>query len=99
TSRSNYIDVHGDFLFDSAVISFPTSGSCVACGLTSVVPWTVAGNVINSGPGTFKTLRVSAFVGDGATGLNGCGALYCLRMFRVSSTPGDMTTLTWAPVT
>src|SRR5438132_1154186 len=47
TAGSNYIGFQGDFLFDSAVISFPTSGSCVACGLTSVVPWTVAGNVIN----------------------------------------------------
>src|SRR6266850_1352800 len=97
TTGFNLIGFQGDFLFDSAVISFPTSQACVAAGLTTAVPWTVNSNVINTGPGTFKTLRVSAFVGDGSTGLNGCGTLYNLRMFRVSSNPGDTTAMTWAP--
>src|SRR6266850_1384303 len=97
TGGSSYIGFQGDFLFDSAVVTFATP-QVAAAGLTTAVPWTVSANIINTGPGTFKTLRVSAFVGDGTTGLNGTGTLYNLRMLRVSSNPGDTSSLTWAPV-
>src|SRR5438552_18186784 len=67
----------------------------MAAGLTAV-NWNVSGNVLNSGPGTFKNLRVSAFSND-FTPLNGSGLLYNVRMLRVSNNPGDMSTLAWQP--
>ena len=66
-----------------------------AAGLTAA-NWNVAANILNTGPGTIKTLRVSAFSSDGMTPLNGSGTLYNLRMLRVGSTPGASTALTWA---
>src|SRR4029078_11540070 len=76
----NYIGFQGDFIFDSAVISF-ASPYVTAAGLTAGT-WTVSGNILNTGPGTLKTLRVSAFVNDGVTPLSGSGTLYDLRMLR-----------------
>jgi hypothetical protein len=53
---------------------------------------------LNSGPGTLKTLRVSAFSNDGVTPLNGSGTLYVINWKRVSGNPGDTTALTWGPM-
>ena len=54
-----YIAFEGDFTFDSAVITFQ-SPFVQPAGLTNN-NWNVSGNIINTGPGTIKTLRVSAF--------------------------------------
>jgi hypothetical protein len=97
----NYIGFQADMIFDSAVAA-PTPGAynsfVAATGLTGGSPaWTIGSNIINSGPGTFKTLRVSAFVSDGQTALNGSGPIYVIHWRRVSATPGQNTALTWAP--
>ena len=92
----NLIGFQGDFTFDETVVTFQ-SPPVSAAGLTGGFPsWTVAGNVMPGGGPTSRVLRVSAFVSDGTTGLNGSGTLYNLNMTRVSSTPGVSTALTWA---
>jgi hypothetical protein len=92
----NLIGFQGDFVFDSTVVTFQ-SPPVSAAGLTGGSPsWTVAGNILAGGGPTSRILRVSAFVSDGVTGLNGSGTLYNLNMVRVSSTPGASTALTWA---
>src|SRR5207248_20723 len=97
TQGLNYVGFQGDFLFDSAVCTFLTSspGPTQAAGLTAV-NWNVSGNVLNTGPGTMKTLRISAFSND-FTPLNGMGTLFNVRMLRVSNTPGATSPLVWKP--
>ena len=89
----NLIGFQGDFTFDSAVVTFQ-SPPVSSAGLTAN-NWNVTGNVLNTGPGTIKTLRISAFSND-FTPLSGSGTLFNLNMTRVSSTPGASTALTWA---
>ena len=94
SASDNLIGFQGDFTFDSAIVSFqapPVS----AAGLTSN-NWNVSGNVLNSGPGTIKTVRVSAFSNDGITPLSGAGTLFNLNATRISNTPGASTPLVWA---
>src|SRR5262249_30187524 len=76
----NIVGFQGDFTFDSNIVSF-SSPYVNAAGLTAGT-WTVAANVLNSGPGTTKTLRISAFVNDGVTPLSGSGTLFTMRMLR-----------------
>jgi hypothetical protein len=97
TAGLNYVGFQGDFTFDSAVLTFLTAspGPTQAAGLTAV-NWNVSGNVLNSGPGTIKTLRISAFSND-FTPMNGSGTLFNVRMLRVSSTPGATSPLVWKP--
>src|SRR5205814_9997527 len=97
TQGLNYVGFQGDFLFDSAVCTFLTTspGPTQAAGLTAV-NWNVSGNVLNTGPGTMKTLRISAFSND-FTALNGMGTLFNVRMLRVSNTPGATSALAWKP--
>jgi hypothetical protein len=90
----NLIGFQGDFTFDSSVITFQNPPISSA-GLTAN-NWNVLGNVLNTGPGTTKTLRISAFSND-FTPLSGSGTLFNLNMTRVSSTPNAKTALTWAP--
>ena len=70
----NYVGFQGDFTYDSAVVTFQ-SPFVQAAGLTAN-NWNVAANILNTGPGTIKTLRVSAFSSDGMTPLSGSGTLY-----------------------
>jgi hypothetical protein len=97
----NYIGFQGDIIFDSAVAApTPATAGVAAAGLTAT-GWTVNSNTILTCngvpcPGTFKTLRVSAFSNDGMTPLNGAGPLFNIHWKRVSTNPGDATTLTWA---
>jgi hypothetical protein len=97
TMGLNYVGFQGDFLFDSAVVTFLTAspGPTQMAGLTGT-NWNVSGSVLNSGPGTTKTLRLSAFSND-FTPLNGSGTLFNLRMLRVSSTPGATSPVVWKP--
>ena len=90
----NYIGFQGDFTFDSAVVTFATP-QVQPAGLTAT-NWNVSANILNTGPGTLKTLRISAFSLD-FTPLNGMGTLFNLRMLRVSNTPGDTSPLVWQP--
>ena len=90
----DYVGFQGDFTYDSAVVSFSTP-QVQKAGLTAG-NWNVSANIFNSGPGTIKTLRVSAFSND-FTPLSGSGTLFELRMLRVSSTPGATSPLVWAP--
>ena len=92
TAGLNYIGFQGDFTFDSAVVSFGTP-LVQAAGLTAT-NWNVAAGILNTGPGTTKVLRVSAFSND-FTPLNGMGTLFELRMLRVSGTPGNTCPLVW----
>jgi hypothetical protein len=87
-SSLNYIGFQADFTFDSAVVSFDTgsSGPVEAGGLTAS-NWNLSDIVLNSGPGTIKTVRVSAFSADGVTPLSGSGMLFVVR-FTVSGTTG-----------
>ena len=97
TGGHNLIGFQGDFVFDSTVVTFATAYA-QAAGLTAGPPsWTIAGNIEPGGGPTSRIARISAFVSDGATGLNGAGTLFNLRMLRVSSTPGASTALTWQP--
>jgi hypothetical protein len=85
-----YIGLQGDVLFDSAIAApSPSGSSAQGAGLT-VTPngWTVGSNTLTTGPGTFKTLRISAFSNDGVTPLTGAGILFNTRWVRVSNTPG-----------
>ena len=93
----NYIGFEADMVFDSAV-AMPSPGldPVVAAGLTAS-GWNVTGNVLNTGPGTLKTLRVSAYVKDANTPLSGSGTLYLIHWQRVSIYPEDVTPLTWSP--
>ena len=86
TAGLNYVGFQGDFTFDSAVVSFVTPGQVQKAGLTGG-DWNVSSNILNSGPGTLKTLRISAFSND-FTPLNGSGTLFNLRMLRVSNNAG-----------
>ena len=94
SSSDNLIGFQGDFTFDSAIIGFQAP-AVSAAGLTTS-NWTVSANVLNSGPGTMKTLRISAFANDQVTALSGSGVLLNLNMTRVSNNPGDSTPLVWA---
>ena len=95
TAAETYLGFQGDFTFDSTVINF-ADPVVVGGGLTGS-GWNVSGNVLNTGPGTMKMLRVSAFVQDGQTPLSGEGTLYILRMVRVSNNVGASTSLNWKP--
>src|SRR4029077_10655786 len=88
-----------DILFDSAIaIPSPLGSSAQPAGMTVTTNgWTVGSNVLNTGPGTIKTLRISAFSNDGVTPLSGSGTLFNTRWVRVSSTPGQSTPVTWSP--
>ena len=88
-----FVGFHGDFTFDSAVIGFSPPG-VQGTGLTGS-QWSVSANIINTGPGTIKTLRVSAFSND-FTALSGSGTLFNLRMLRLSNSPGATSPLVWA---
>ena len=93
TDGANYVGFQGDFTFDSAVVSFATP-PVQRAGLTSDANWNVSAAILNSGPGTTKTVRISAFMAT-FTPLNGSGTLFELRMTRVSqATQG--TPLLWA---
>ena len=93
----NYIGFQADLVFDSAVAApSPGSDPVVAAGLTAS-GWMVSGNVLNTGPGTRKTLRISGFSKNGVTPLSGSGPLYLIHWKRVSTNPGDVTPLTWKP--
>ena len=94
TAGINYIGFQGDFTFDTTVVSFPATGQVQKAGLTGG-DWNVSSNILNTGPGTLKTLRISAFSND-FTPLNGSGTLFNLRMLRISNNPGDMSPLIWA---
>ena len=72
----NYVGFQGDFLFDSAVVTFATP-QVQPAGLTAS-NWNVSANILNTGPGTLKTLRISAFSLD-FTPLNGSGTLFNLQ--------------------
>ena len=52
---------------------------------------------MDTGPGTLKTLHITAFAKDGVTPLSGTGTLFVMHWKRVSTTPGNSTTLTWNP--
>src|SRR4029077_3669829 len=88
-----------DILFDSAIaIPSPLGSSAQPAGMTVTTNgWTVGSNVLNTGPGTLKTLRVSAFSNDGVTPLSGSGVLFNTRFVRVSTTAGQNTPLSWSP--
>lgn len=90
-SNLHYIGFEGDITYDSAVVNF-SSPYVETSGLTST-NWGVAGNIINSGPGTLKTLRIAGRANDGDTALDGSGTLFNLKMVRVSQTPGTMSRL------
>src|SRR5436190_21236953 len=96
TGGANYVGFQGDFTFDSAVVTF-SSPYVQRAGLTSDPNWNVSANILNTGPGTTETLRVSAF-STTLVPLNGSGTLYELRMLRVSNTSGAVSPLVWAPV-
>ena len=85
-----WIQFQGDFTYDSAIVSFDATPAEPA-GLTAA-GWAVSGTIINSGPGSIKTLHITA---TGSSALNGSGTLFNLRMVRVSTTPGDTTSLVW----
>ncbi len=89
-----YTGFQADFIFDSAVVSF-SSPFAQPAGLTGT-NFNVSANILNTGPGTVKTLRISAFSLD-LTPLNGSGLLFNLRMLRVSGTPGATSPLIWSP--
>src|SRR6185295_10213826 len=83
-----YMGFQADFTFDSAVVGFASPGApAQAAGLTAS-GWTVGSHVVNSGPGTIKTVQISALSNDGVTPLSGSGTLFNLRMVRLSGTPG-----------
>ena len=89
----NLVGFQGDFIFDSSVVTFqnpPVGGA----GLTSG-NWNISGTIL-SGPGTTRTLHISATSND-LTPLAGAGTLFNLQMVRATSTPGATTALTWAP--
>ena len=93
----NYVAFQGDLLFDSAVaIPTPPASLVAPAGLTAS-GWTVDGNILNTGPGTLKTLRVSAYSNDGVTPLSGSGTLFLIRWKRVSVAVGASTSLAWSP--
>ena len=97
SSSLNYIGFQGDFVFDSTVITFATP-QVTAAGLTGGSPtWIVSANILTGGGPTSRILRVSAFVNDGITPLDGSGVLYNLNMLRVSSTPGASSPMVWQP--
>jgi hypothetical protein len=92
-SADNLVGFQGDFLFDATVITFGTP-QVQAGGLTSV-NWNVSASILNTGPGSNQTLRISAFSND-FTPLSGSGTLFNLNMVRISNAPGASTDLTWA---
>jgi hypothetical protein len=90
-ASDNLVGFQGDFTFDSSVVTFQAAPASPA-GLTAS-NWNVSGNVL--GPGTIKTLRISAF-STTSTPLSGSGTLFNLNFTRVSNTEGASTPLTWA---
>ena len=53
---AGYTSFHGDFKFDSAVVTIAPP-YVMGAGLTHY-NWNVTGTILNSGPGTMKTLRI-----------------------------------------
>src|SRR5450432_2895224 len=100
TGGNNYVGFQGDLVFNETVCSFGTTGPGVGAevqgaGITGS-NWNVSANIlVGTGP-TGRILRVSAFSLD-FTPMAGSGLMFNLKMFRVSSTPGDFTTLVWKP--
>lgn len=95
TNGANITGCQGDFTFDSSVITFDTP-PVQRAGLTSDPNWNVVGSILNTGPGTIKTLRISAFMSN-FVGLHGSGTCFEVRIRRVSNTVGAMSPLIWAP--
>jgi N-acetylneuraminic acid mutarotase len=92
----NFIGFQADLLFDSAVAApTPTRTAFVEPAGLTANGWNVSGNVLDTGPGTLKVLRVSAFVEDGLTPLRGEGTLFLIHWKRVSATSGETTQLSW----
>jgi hypothetical protein len=93
-ARARLIGFQGDFTFDERMVRFQDPPAQNA-GLTAG-NWNVSANVLpGPGPaaGPIKTLRISAFSLD-MTPLSGAGALFELKMTKVSSS-GDPTQLLW----
>ena len=102
TGGNNYVGFQGDFVFDSAVINFATSGvngpPVRRAGLTSDSNWNVSAGILpgpGPTPGTLRIVRISAFVSNFVP-LAGSGTLFELRPFRTGNT-GNSTPLTWRP--
>lgn len=102
TGGANYVGFQGDFTFDSAVINFATSGTNaplvekagVTGGITSS-DWNLNATILNTGPGTIRTLRFSAFNNAfNPIATTGTATLFNLRPYRAGASP--TTVLTWA---
>ncbi len=89
---NNFVGFQGEFTFDSSVVSFQANGTSNA-GLTAS-NWNVSSNILSTGPGTIKALRISAFSND-FTPLSGSGTLFNLNLTRISGTPGAVSPLIW----
>jgi hypothetical protein len=89
--RKNLVGFQGDFTFDERMVTFQSEPVRKA-GLTAG-NWNVSGNVLD-GIGPIRTLRVSAYSNDFVP-LSGSGALFELRMTRVSKA-AQRTQLIWA---
>lgn len=90
-AKDQLVGFQGDFTFDERAIHFE-SNPVHKAGLTDG-NWSVAGNILD-GPGPIRTLRVSAY-STNFEPLSGSGALFELRMTRVSETT-QSTPLLWA---
>jgi hypothetical protein len=90
-AKNKLVGFQGDFTFDQRVITFQSEPVRKA-GITGG-NWNVSGNVL-PGPGPIRTLRISAYSND-FTPLSGSGALFELRMTRVSKA-AQGTQLLWA---
>ena len=100
TGGNNYVGFQGDLVFDETIATFgttgPGTGAFVVSGGITASNWNVSANIlVGTGPNG-RILRVSAFSLD-FTPMSGSGLMFNLKMFRVSSNPGDFTTLVWKP--
>jgi hypothetical protein len=93
-AADNLIWFQGDILFDSSVVTFPTTPVQPA-GLTAN-DWIVSGNVV--GKNKLKTLQIVGYSISQTTPLQGSGTLFELKFNRArGGRPGAGTSLTWAP--
>jgi hypothetical protein len=90
-AKNRLVGFQGDFTFDERVVTFQREP--VRKGGLTGGNWNVSGNVL-PGTGPIRTLRLSAFSND-FTPLSGSGALFELKLARVSKV-AQGTPLLWA---
>jgi hypothetical protein len=93
SAGDNIVGYEGHLRFNSNIVSFQNPAVVINPAIHPA-GWSVTTNVINPGP--TAELIISAFTNaNPAVPLSGSGLFFTLKLTRVSTTPGNSTTLQW----